>query len=599
MTKSTPTSSLDTRLIQGKLKSRDMERPTPSFANSSPPNKHELISSQAPAGSQPFTSSNLATTPQFSGRKRIYLSDLSNKGHIHFSEENERMGGDTRRRDSEVSNSSKEGKKKRRRHSSAGFGSEDEGGIKCEGSIDLDAEMHAPTQRSDERRAKKKRKKEKKKRRFSTGLKFPEVKVEEGDSLNSPQRSLLVGSRDVETAVLYSPSESEEEPTPMTAGKRSKVILQSPSESEQEQEASSIFLSKEFEKLEPATIPVQDSTKKTSSFQVVIPSKKHAPTPTPAKKETPIPVPRSLINIVRESSARGPQTPIPVPKPLVGLIARNSSSASKPAQTPIPPPKTASSGTSLDVQEQSGRKITPIPAPRPIASILKSAGVTTSSKNQREAAPPQNAAMLGNERLKNVSSTKLIPGDVLRGIDMPGANAVEQSRTTVDQHGTPTLASASIPELEVDNISPLHESVNTEWEAGAGKIRGQARNDDLEIEENTAFAAKYIVPRPNGISLQGIRFRVIFIGPGKKHAFPHLSLGQNRDHGPGSQKSSSRATGDAVTVCSVAKGVAEVQLGDNERFAIGEHGMWRIREEACTVRNRGRDEVVLHATFIS
>ncbi|KAK3291764.1 uncharacterized protein B0H64DRAFT_407992 [Chaetomium fimeti] len=113
----------------------------------------------------------------------------------------------------------------------------------------------------------------------------------------------------------------------------------------------------------------------------------------------------------------------------------------------------------------------------------------------------------------------------------------------------------------------------TDWEMVPGRISVGSGADT----ENIAFSYSYLAEDRPGPVADGVKFQVVEV--------------------PGGGSMRWAAVGMGMRLCSVASGTVRVWLSEQDQFAIGPNGMWKVRPGvACTVLNPSPVAAVLHVT---
>ncbi|KAK3938231.1 hypothetical protein QBC46DRAFT_265828 [Diplogelasinospora grovesii] len=127
-------------------------------------------------------------------------------------------------------------------------------------------------------------------------------------------------------------------------------------------------------------------------------------------------------------------------------------------------------------------------------------------------------------------------------------------------------------QLQTDDILEMET-----WEMAPGRIR-ETRSAK---PENIAYSKSYLSTNHTVSVCEDVGFRIDTITSGGT-----LRFGRNAD--------------EQTRLCSLASGKVRVKIGDKPEFAIGPHGMFKVRPGVeCTVQNWMYIDAVLHVTLLS
>ncbi|PQE06980.1 hypothetical protein CJF30_00009390 [Rutstroemia sp. NJR-2017a BBW] len=148
------------------------------------------------------------------------------------------------------------------------------------------------------------------------------------------------------------------------------------------------------------------------------------------------------------------------------------------------------------------------------------------------------------------------------------------------------VAEAETSSARNDDKVPI-DFYTQDWEESVGYVRANVKrnmDEESQTEENVAFSKNYLsdpVRSETGINVAGVNFRTLILLQGRGQHSTIASTGQ-----------------PALQICVVGRGRVTVFL-DEQRFDIGEGGMWRVKvSETCVVKQRGRKKGIVYITSV-
>ncbi|PSR99223.1 hypothetical protein BD289DRAFT_479604 [Coniella lustricola] len=153
--------------------------------------------------------------------------------------------------------------------------------------------------------------------------------------------------------------------------------------------------------------------------------------------------------------------------------------------------------------------------------------------------------------------------------------SIQHRQGAIQQDNQSAYASHQATSLVVTGVSTTSLRTMEPWEKAPGRIRSSAS----DRPENIAFSKSYLASGSGIQVCNEASFKIEVIRSGHSHRMPRQ---------PG-----------IMRLCSIAAGKLTVKMEQEEPFAIGPHGMFRIGPHtSCFVESDLYDDVVVHITSI-